>query len=318
MIARKLLGLLAIALLAIACGCTNKELCFDHSHVAEMRVKFNWKNAPEANPGGMTVFFYNRNGYVRRFDLQGREGGTVRVPIGMYDIVAYNNDLQNTQAFGADAFGSHGLRTSECSVLEPMSLTGLSEPAITSNERVVAAADMIWCAIARGVEIKEAEVSGEREIILEPERLVAVYTVEVRGIKGLERVEDISGSLTGLSGSVTLDGWTLSAERVTVPFAFEKVGDDMIRGRFCVFGHPEDCREGHRLLLYLWMKSGHKFMIGRDSERFDVASQIHGASDSRNVNIVIDGVTMPQPIGEGGGFIPSVDDWIEVDIGIEI
>ena len=38
-------------------SCEHKELCFHHPHVATVRVDFDWKNAPQANPEGMCVFF---------------------------------------------------------------------------------------------------------------------------------------------------------------------------------------------------------------------------------------------------------------------
>lgn len=314
----RFIGLLMVAALLAAAGCTHKDLCFDHSHVAELCVRFDWKKAPDAHPEGMTVYFYGSDGYVGHFDLQGREGGIVRLPVGTYDVIAYNNDCQATRASGVSAFGSHELFTSECSVLEPASQQGSSVPEGMSGERVVAASDMVWSALGRGISVSENAGSEMQEIILCPEQLVAVYTVEVRGIKGLERVDAISGSLSGLSASVALESGMLSAERVTIPFAIEKAAPDRVRGRFCVFGHSGDCSGGHRLLLYLWMSSGHKFVMGLDSERFDVASQIHGAENIREVHIVIDGLTIPQTIGEGSGFNPSIDDWIEVDVSLDI
>ena len=42
------------ALLAmILFSCEHKELCFHHPHVVTVRVDFDWKNAPQANPEGM-------------------------------------------------------------------------------------------------------------------------------------------------------------------------------------------------------------------------------------------------------------------------
>lgn len=44
-------------LVMILFSCEHKELCFHHPHVVTVRVDFDWKNAPQANPEGMCVFF---------------------------------------------------------------------------------------------------------------------------------------------------------------------------------------------------------------------------------------------------------------------
>ena len=46
------------ALLAmILFSCEHKELCFHHPHMVTLRVDFDWKNAPQADPEGMCVYF---------------------------------------------------------------------------------------------------------------------------------------------------------------------------------------------------------------------------------------------------------------------
>lgn len=51
---------------------------------------------------------------------------------------------------------------------------------------------------------------------------------------------------------------------------------------------------------------------------YDVTDQIHSAPDQRNVHIVLDGLPLPKPIVNGGGFQPSVDEWQSVDVDIEM
>ena len=38
-------------------SCEHKELCFHHPHMVTLRVDFDWKNAPQADPEGMCVYF---------------------------------------------------------------------------------------------------------------------------------------------------------------------------------------------------------------------------------------------------------------------
>jgi hypothetical protein len=56
------------------------------------------------------------------------------------------------------------------------------------------------------------------------------------------------------------------------------------------------------------MNDGTKYCF-KDSKQLDVTDQVHNAMDKRRVHIIIDGLDLPQPIENGGGFIPSIDDW---------
>lgn len=44
---------------------------------------------------------------------------------------------------------------------------------------------------------------------------------------------------------------------------------------------------------------------------FDVTQQVDEAPDRRHVHLVIDGLSLPEPIGEDSGFRPDVDGWTE-------
>lgn len=46
-------------------SCEHKDLCYHHPHVAVVKLEFDWKNAPQANPEGMCVFFYPEEGENR-------------------------------------------------------------------------------------------------------------------------------------------------------------------------------------------------------------------------------------------------------------
>ena len=51
---------------------------------------------------------------------------------------------------------------------------------------------------------------------------------------------------------------------------------------------------------------------------YDVTDQIHNAPDPRNVHIVLDGLPLPKPIVNGGGFKPTVKEWQTVDVDIQM
>ena len=39
-------------------SCEHKDLCYDHSHMTDLRVDFDWSAAPDAEPGTMVVHFF--------------------------------------------------------------------------------------------------------------------------------------------------------------------------------------------------------------------------------------------------------------------
>lgn len=50
-----------VSLLVLACasGCSQRELCYDHSHASPVTVIFDWSKAPEAAPETMVVWFFS-------------------------------------------------------------------------------------------------------------------------------------------------------------------------------------------------------------------------------------------------------------------
>ena len=73
------------ALLVAATSCEHKDLCHDHAHAVEVEVVFDWRNAPDAAPASMSLYLFPGDGEALRYDFTGRDGGTIRVPIGKYE-----------------------------------------------------------------------------------------------------------------------------------------------------------------------------------------------------------------------------------------
>ena len=130
-------------------------------------------------------------------------------------------------------------------------------------------------------------------------------------MKNLKYATQMCGSLSGMAPSLLFGDESLGTECVTIPFESVSDGVSTITGRFYTFGHHEENTAPHKLLLYVWFVDGSKYYY-----TFDVTDQIHSAPDKRHVHIIIDGLDFPQPIGNGSGFQPSVDDWqtVEEDI----
>ncbi len=319
-------------LLPLLCSCEHKELCDQHPHLKRIRVAFDWQDAPEANPRGMCVFFYPTNGGgERRFDFRGTEGGVVELRVGTYRVMCYNNDTEGVLFHDTNNFDIHGGYTREGNVLEPIYGNAASyapRAEGTEGERVVITPDMMWGCTAAEVEITDAGIScdcvpmakkeaGELEptvdeqvITLYPHELTCTYTYEVRNVENLGHAVQMCGTLSGMSPSIRFGDESLGKECVTLPFEAASDGVSTITGKFYTFGHHEANAQPHRMVFYFVMDDGKKFAYGLDgSEHFNVTEQVHAAPDRRHVHIVIDGLELPTPIGNGGGFGVGVDDW---------
>ncbi len=313
---KKLLSIILGVLPFVLVSCTHKELCWQHPHTMSVRVDFDWSEAPEANPDGMCVFFYPVDGgQPRRFDFKGMDGGAVELTVGRYKALCYNNDTESTLFSGKETFGGHSAYTRTGGILEPMYGNGASYSAPrakgSGDEDVRICPDMLW-----GDDLPEVEVydtpGREQLITLYPEELVCTYTYEVLNVTNLKHMTQMSGTLSGMAGEMAIAGGTLGRDCVTVPFESAVGSPSSVVGRFCTFGHHPDNADPHLMVFYVVMDDGAKYCF-KDRDNLDVTAQVHSAPDRRHVHIVIDGLELPQPIENGHGFSPSVDDWDEVE-----
>ena len=327
------------SMIILCSSCYHKDLCYHHPHSMVLSVEFDWRDAPDADPDGMCVYFYPVGGGAgHRFDFNNTDGGQIELRNGRYLVLCYNNDTESVQFYNTDDFWSHGIYTREGSVLEPMyGNTVNSAPRAdgTEDERVVISPDMMWGCAVTEVEISDAGANytcvpisedpdtmnddytrTESQVItLYPHELVCTYTYEVRNVKNLKHLSMISGTLSGMAGTLEFSSEDIGDECVTLPFPGTSDGVSKVTGMFYTFGHNTDNPDPHRMTFYAVMDNGEKFCF-KDGDYLDVTDQVHNAPDFRHVHIIIDGLELPQPMENGSGFDPSVDDWevVESDI----
>ena len=62
--------MLLVAVLLSSAACEHRDLCYDHSHWTELKVEFDWSEAPDATPRTMVVYLFPRDGGLpRRYEL---------------------------------------------------------------------------------------------------------------------------------------------------------------------------------------------------------------------------------------------------------
>lgn len=314
----------AAMLLLLASSCNHKGFEDPETDKVRVKVAYDWSDAPDANPEGMSVFFYNSvDGTSKRFDFTGTEGGYVDLEAnGIWHITTYNNDTPGVQGAYSHGYDTHMLTTREGSVLEPVLGNGISSslrPAPGAQERSVIAPDMIWGHSMDNVDLSALPGVTEKVITLTPHELVCHYSYEIRNVKNLQHVEKMCASLSGMSGALYTADESLHTECVTIPFEANASGSNTITGEFLTFGHHEDNEAPHTMQLYVWLDNGKKWVFGTDNKAFDVTEQIHAAPDKRHVHYIIDGLEIPYEITDTpGGFDASADNWGELNYELEI
>ena len=77
-------------------SCQHKELCYDHSHVVEVKVNFDWSECPDAAPRTMVLQLFTPDGsHCNRYEFGSPKGGVIRVQAGSYRMLFHNGDMEN-------------------------------------------------------------------------------------------------------------------------------------------------------------------------------------------------------------------------------
>lgn len=300
--------IISAVMLSVTFSCEHKELCSDHPHVVEVRVVFDWREAPDANPASMSLYLFPvGGGEVLRYDFTDRSGGIVRVPGGVYGVLCLNSDTENIR------YRSTGRReTFRVTTREATFSSGFAFPiAGMEDEPVMLPPDMIW-----GDYMVRAELyrRSALTITLKPKVLACRYTVEIRNAENLKYVSGISGVLSGLADGLFAGKAETTDERVTIPFDGLISGDKtVVTGELLTFGQCHSKRNTHHLTVCAVLSDGSEW-----KHTYDVTDQVHTAPDPRNVHILLYGLPVPKPIANGGGFRPDVSEWETEEENIEM
>ncbi len=297
-------------------ACEHKDLCYDHPLGVDMNISFDWKNAPDANPKRMMVFFIPvGGGQPIKYEFMNRSGGKLEsLPRGMYHVLCMNSDTEKVLTKGEDAYNTFEIFTSPTSLLEGLGVMVASESFPTGDEPVTTSPDMIWTDRLESLTVSRTN-QGDT-ITFYPTEAVIRVSCEIRNVQNLQHVTDVCGSLSGMSISYFVGKNELSKIRTTHPFSLSKKEKNVITGEFLAFGHYPDIAYSHQFTVYAILEDGSKWIYKFDKD--DVTRQIHEAPDRRHIHIVLDGLPFPKPIVEGGGMYPSVDDWEDVNENIDM
>lgn len=314
--------IMAVLSMTTFASCQHKELCYDHSHGAMVKVVFDWTKAPEATPETMSLYLFPKEGGAEmRYEFTDYKGGLIRIPIGDYDALCLNSDTEYVTCQNINRRQTFEVEGKTSTLLAGMTMMsvrsqveeGAPRPAGTEDERVMSAPDRMWSDHLEDIVIKE--VDGQI-LTLTPQPSTSQCSIRILNADNLKNVNSMSGILTGTSGSFYpgLGPDVLGSGVVTIPFAVTLLPDrNEVTGSLNIFGHCPESAVPHKLTIYAIMSDNNKY-----SYTYDVSDQMHDAKDQRNIQIVLDGLPLPKPIYNGSGFQPTVDDWENTQVDIEM
>ncbi len=307
---------IAVVILA---SCRHKELCYDHPHGMEVNVVFDWSEAPDATPETMSLYLFPlEGGEPLRYEFTDCSGGIIKVPVGRYHAMCLNSSTENVSYRNMSQLKTFEVISKEAALLgELSSVVTRSETAPraegTEDQRVALAPNQLWSDYQESIELKEIE---GQEIRLQPLLSTSKCTIEILNAENLDGVIAMSGALTGTSESLFPGHGcdVLGEAPITIPFGVTICSTEKkVMGEHFLFGHRPELGYSHMLTIYAVLSDNTQWY-----HTYDVTEQIRTAPDPRNIHIVLDGLSLPESEGGMGGFHPSVDDWQDTEVDIEM
>lgn len=305
-------------------ACEPRELCYDHTHgiQAPVQVTFDWQKSPTAQPSGMTVLFYNLDnpsGDPIRYDFEGMAGGTVQLPFGRYQAIAYNYDTETILYRGWSLPETLEAYTRRSSLEEGTRFAPSRSPmpraVSTENQPVILEPDMLWCAVSSPLIV----TADEQTVVLQPTPRVREITITIHNVPNMQYTSQFGGALSGLAASVWMASAQVSEEIATEAFVVSALDATTLQMQLRIFGHCPYAAEGiinsHLLTIYAILADESKWYYSQD-----ITDQLHDAlsSDDAHVYIELDGLPLPKPIVNGSGFQPTIDGWWGTDIYVDM
>lgn len=311
---RSLLTLLAATCVLSLASCTLLAECdCDCDGDTKISVLFDWADQSAAKPEGMSVLFYPLSGAPYwRYELH-PDGGSLELPADTYHVVTYNNDTSVVLFENQNEFDRVLITCREAKISDGLSSDWKdSEPPLNAddlNQPILTPPDAVWAASHQDF------FTSEQNLTLAPRKMTAIYTVKVGNVQHAESVYLTGMSISGLSAGRNLKTLQLIPYNVVMPCTLNRDDVSSFSGSMRVFGHiagSSSCK----LSLYFFLRDGSKKAFF-----FDVTDQIENAPDPYNVNIVVEGISLPevdtsQP-PPGSGLDVGLDEWDIIDIELE-
>ena len=247
------------------------------------------------------------------FDLMNRKQ-TLSLPVGTYKVTAWNHDTEHVLTNG------YGNRDMVMATTQQYRSRGAFDtPKVVDSlyhgQTILDYPDYMVHANIDSFTL-ESSIAGQ-ELILTPDSMVVTIDLSIGGVRGLSDVQEARGSINNVAGRRYIAKDNLTENPVVVIFDCQCVPvENTIRTRFYLFGlEPTDNQElEHKLILYFWMAAGKVYIP------IDITSLVAKARDAKKLNVHIDDldIDLRDYITSASGYEVSVDEWDNIQIGIDL
>lgn len=310
--------LLVVLLAAASVSCRHKGLDDVAPAAENIKVVFDWRKSPDANPASMALYLFDTStGDPLRYIFDNRDGGTIRAPYSTYVALCMNSDntswARQRHTDNADLFET---ATTDVGELPAQSIATRSIPRAegTESERIAATPGMLWG--SRSDDIMLDGAAAHSTITMYPDEAVCHYIVDVVNVRNMGTATGaaVDGTLSGMAEAYAHGKSEPTDVSATMAFTMQ-VNDtaDGFHAEFLTFGECPHNTQRHMLTMYLILEDGTKW-----SYNYDVTSQVTDAPDPRHVHIIVNGPELPAPLATGSGIVPHVNDWQSVDVDLDM
>ncbi len=302
--------LITACMLLLTTSCKHRELCYDHTHMLDVSVNYDWTHAPDASPASMVTRLFPVDDGVtpQRHEVADKNGAIIRVQAGNYIALAFNGTTESLVEAG-DTYDSFIITTDDDELLSPMSKapTSAPRPGEAEDEPVRKAPDVLWSGFNESVAL--VPLKSNQHIDLTMHESTITCTIELCNVDNVDAPIEISGALSGVAGAFSPSTAKPTAECVTVPVPLKVTGDNTVTGTITLFGHCP--HEANRHIFTIYTSNRYYY-------HFDVTDRMHSTDDPNNIRIVIDeALRLPDP--EGTGMSPTINGWSdEINIDLDM
>lgn len=320
-----LIGISALACILLS-ACGRRDIVDLHDIDHELNIAFDWTAAPDARCNGMSVIFFptDSQGNIWQFEINGQEGGKVKLPCGSYDVLAYNNDTPDVKYRNTNSFYNYSGYTL------PTALSERDEDIDVERFGVLHhSGDLLYSAAAFSVDVTPCGVSyrslgspdgdvvkscGKSIVRLFPRLISTSVTCEIEPAAAPDSILSFEGVLTGLAGSINMESGKPGSDIVAIPFPIGNQPHHMFSGNFLSFGRSSGSPQNILLLI------AHTTANNTNLYKIDVTQQIVNSPNPLNVLIKIKDIGKPVEITTDsispGGIDAGVAPWINEEIDL--
>lgn len=320
--------LIIAALAAPFCSCEYKEL--DEDLILEthpVTVDFAWENI-DSIPKSFRLAVYpaDKSTYINKekravFDVYNRRH-TIFLPVGNYNMVAWNNDGEHVLTAGYDQ--QKTLYATTQVLAEENSEIPKIIDSLHINKVVRDYPDYLTHYVAENFKVVSTEKGDSNVVIIHPDSMVIRVDVRVNGIGGLTWIKQAKGIITDVAAKRYLSYDKLTEDTCSVMFDCNwKERDSLVFATFYIFDKLDSLnkvsdfgKEKQQMMyLFFWLDNGNVY-IPINISRYLAARR------EEDKLIVIDipslGIDLRNYISSDSGFYISVDEWEGeyIDIGI--